>query len=579
MVPATEAHPEGLQLISKAVGPLPLLNRFLGRLHIERFFLKHVPAGDRRQRLAPAVGLGVLLRNILLARRPLYGLAEWASRFEPALLGLAAEAPPYFNDDRVGRCLDALFRSDRATLMTQIVVHAVEEFDLELTELHNDSTTVSFTGQYVQADGKPARGIPTHRITHGVNKDFRPDLKQLLFILTTTADGAVPIFSHVDHGNTTDDTTHIRTWESLRKLTGTADFLYVADCKLATAQNLSHIATHGGRFVTVIPATWREHAQFHAWLRSHAAPWVEVLRRPDPRRKDGPPDIYRGYEHRLRTSQGFRLLWYWSSQKETLDRAAREQRIATADKALQALAARVGAPRSRLKSLEQVSAAAQKILQEKQVERFIGAEVSLLEEARFSQATRGRPGPRTAYIRHTHQRPVLHWQSDAQALFDEARTDGVFPLITNDERLTLKEALEAYKHQPSLEKRHEQLKSVLDVRPMMLKNHLRIEAFLFLYFLALMTEALIERDIRARMRQLGIKKLPLYPEERPCAAPTTERLFELFADLRRHRLADETGRVHQRFYDKLTEPQRTVLRLFKLSPQEYLAAAEEPAAA
>jgi transposase len=172
----------------------------------------------------------VLLRNILLARRPLYCLAEWASRFEPALLGLPAEAPQYFNDDRVGRCLDALFRSNRATLMTEIVVHAVEEFDLDLTEIHNDSTTVTFTGQYVEANGKPAPGHQTHRITYGVNKDFRPDFKQLLFILTTTADGAVPIFSHVDHGNTTDDTTHIRTWESLRKLTGTADFLYVADC-------------------------------------------------------------------------------------------------------------------------------------------------------------------------------------------------------------------------------------------------------------------------------------------------------------------------------------------------------------
>lgn len=152
-------------------------------------------------------------------------------------------------------------------------------------------------------------------------------------------------------------------------------------------------------------------------------------------------------------------------------------------------------------------------------------------------------------------------------------------MLTNDEKLTLKEALEAYKHQPCLEKRHEQLKSVLDVRPVMLKNHLRIEAFLFLYFLALMTEALIEREIRARMRKLGIKRLPLYPEERACAAPTTERLFELFADLRRHRLVDETGCVHQRFYDKLTEPQRAVLQLFNISSQQYLSAAEQSAPA
>ena len=60
---------------------------------------------------------------------------------------------------------------------------------------------------------------------------------------------------------------------------------------------------------------------------------------------------------------------------------------------------------------------------------------------RFTQASRRRPGPRTAYIRHSHQHPVLHWHSDAQALPQEARTDGVFPLISNDETLTLKDAL------------------------------------------------------------------------------------------------------------------------------------------
>ena len=221
--------------------------------------------------------------------------------------------------------------------------------------------------------------------------------------------------------------------------------------------------------------------------------------------------------------------------------------------------------------------AVQKVLREKQVQRWIKAEVDVAEEESFTQAKRGRPGPQTAYVRHKHQRLSLRWQSNSQALLDETRTDGVFPLITNDEKLSVKEVLLAYKHQPALEKRHEQFKSVLKVRPMMLRNHLRIEAFLFLYFLALLTEALIEREARQQMRALNIKKLPLYPEERPCAAPTTERLFELFEDLRRHRLLDKTGRVHQRFYDETSEPQRAVLRLFKLSQRQYLSAAQKGA--
>jgi len=253
MAKSIDQSSQGIQLISKAVGPLPLLNRFLERLQIKDFLKKFVPAGDRRQRLAPATGLGVLLRNILLSRRPLYGLAEWAQRFDAPLLDLPSDAPEYFNDDRVGRCLDALFRTDRASLMTEIVVHAVQEFNLDLRELHNDSTTVTFTGQYPQADGTAEHGRPTHRITHGINKDHRADLKQLLFILTTTADGSVPIWAHVDHGNTTDDVTHIRTWDTLRKLTGTPDFLYVADCKLCSAPLRYRDTRNLGRARPILP--------------------------------------------------------------------------------------------------------------------------------------------------------------------------------------------------------------------------------------------------------------------------------------------------------------------------------------
>ena len=572
----TQAQFGNTQLRAKVVGPLPLLNRFIERLELDRFLGEMVPAGDRRQKLPPAVGLGVLLRNILIAREPLYELSEWSSRFEPALLGLEGNTAQYLNDDRIGRCLDALFRADRATLMTRIVVHAVREFGLELKQLHNDSTSVSFSGDYIEADGKPADdGRSTKQIAHGHNKDHRPDLKQLLFILTTTADGAVPIFCHVDDGNTADDTTHIRTWEALCKLVGGPMFLYIADCKLCSDPNLTYISQRDGRFVTVIPANWNEHKQFHEWMRTHTVPWEELLRRPNSRRKKGDPEVYYGYESPTRTKHGFRVLWYFSTQKAAIDRATRQHNITTAEKELESVAARIGTPYARLNTAEEVRAAAEKILAAKKAGRFIEFNVAFKEEERFTQAKAGRPGRNTPYIRQVHQRPELTWSTNAEALKEEARTDGIFPLITNDETLTLKDALTAYKHQPKLEKRFQQFKSVLDVRPVMLHNHLRIEALLFLYFLALMIEALIERDIRARMHQQKISVLRIYPEQRKCKAPTTARVFEVFSDLRRYRVIDETGSVRHRYYDELTELQRRVLSLFHISPRTYLSDAEE----
>ena len=42
-------------------------------------------------------------------------------------------------------------------------------------------------------------------------------------------------------GNTTDDTTHIPNWEGLREFLGKENFIYVADCKLCSAENLAYI--------------------------------------------------------------------------------------------------------------------------------------------------------------------------------------------------------------------------------------------------------------------------------------------------------------------------------------------------
>jgi len=56
MPKSTDKNTQALQLDSKVVGPLPLLNTFLERLQIERLLREFVPARDRRQKLAPAIG-------------------------------------------------------------------------------------------------------------------------------------------------------------------------------------------------------------------------------------------------------------------------------------------------------------------------------------------------------------------------------------------------------------------------------------------------------------------------------------------------------------------------------------------
>jgi hypothetical protein len=62
------------------------------------------------------------------------------------------------------------------------------------------------------------------------------------------------------------------------------------------------------------------------------------------------------------------------------------------------------------------------------------------------------------------------------------------------------------------------------------------------------------------MAARGIKKLPLYPEERECRAPSAERIIEAFGGLQRHLLRKD-DHVIQRFDPELTALQRTLLGL------------------
>src|SRR5215469_204217 len=86
--------------------------------------------------------------------------------------------------------------------------------------------------------------------------------------------------------------------------------------------------------------------------------------------------------------------------------------------------------------------------------------------------------------------------------------DGVFPLTTNAD-LDAKAVLRAFKYQPKLEKRHALLKSGLRVAPIFLKKNVRIEALMFVYFLAQLVCALLERQLRNAMRQRGLSEVQI----------------------------------------------------------------------
>jgi len=563
------SHEGAFDLQSLSLGGLPVINHFLRRLGVPALLGRYVPADDARLRLAPGVVLAAVVANLVVHREPVYALGEWAAPYDPALLRLGADEAALLNDDRVGRCLGRLFDADRASLLTELVLAAVEHFGIDVSQLHNDSTSVTFSGFYRKATGAPRGGKATAAITWGHNKDYRPDLKQLVWILTVSADGAVPIAYRVESGNTNDDTTHIGTWNGLVGLLGRADFLYVADCKLANRESMDHIASKGGRFVTVLPRSRREDKAFRAHAAEKAPGFVEIGRRPG-KRIDDPPEVCWGLEDGI-SDEGYRLVWIRSSTKTALDAKARADRIERAAQRLGDLNGRLAGPKSRLKTKVAVEEAVAAILDDTGTARWLATEITDKAEEHFRQEHRGRPGAQTRYRKVVRQYFGVSWSIREDQIVADAASDGCFPLITNDRSMTPAELLAAYKYQPNLERRHAQLKGTQLVAPVFLKDSARIEGLLCCHFIALVVQALIERQIRQAMAEEKTSTIPLYPEDRACGSPSAARVLEIFNGVARHRLLSN-GELVQVFEPTLTPLQVQVLELLGISPAAYTSA-------
>ena len=314
----------------------------------------------------------------------------------------------------------------------------------------------------------------------------------------------------------------------------------------------------GGHFITVLPRTRKEDARFKQWILRHPVAWELIWERAALRRKTDPPERFEAVEDPEPSAEGYRIVWYRSSEKWKRDQRAREEAIHTARSEIQRLRERVGS-RS-LKTREQVQATVDKILERTQTRPWVQVEILPRRRHTHKQVGPGRPGKDTRYVRQTTTlyEPVA--TVDLQKIQASAAADGIFPLVTDvpSESMSPLELLRIYKYQSFVEKRHEQLKTAAGVVPVNYKTPERIEAFLFLYFVAVTIHALLERQLRQAMQHRELRSIPLYPEERECRAPTADKILRLFEPLRRHRLL-AANRLVQTFWDPLSDVQKTVL--------------------
>jgi transposase len=490
---------------------------------------------------------------------PLYEIADWIGALDEKCLGLEPSQASLIHDDRVGQALDRFYQGRHKDVFFHLALRAIKVFELDCSQIHQDTTTVTFCGKYA------AWHVP-ELLTHGHNKDHRPDLKQLVLGLSVTADGSVPLVHKIYDGNQTDDRLHPENHQRLRQLLKSSDFIYVADCKLATEENLRRISDYGGRFVSVMPRTWKEDALFRQGIRDGQVQWDHLLSRKNNRKPDSKLDRYylaRG-QH---LAHGYRLLWIRSSQKAEQDAQTRARGLAKALEALKELQSRLNT--YRLKTHQAIHQAIGKILKESQTHNWIKCQISTHRAYQKHYGQSGRPSAsQKSKVTWKHHFSVS-FAIDQQAMDLEALSDGVFPIITNlaEKDVTAKRVLEIYKFQPFLEKRHSQIKTWQEVTPVLLKKDDRVVAYLHMHVMALMVATLIERQLRKTMKRRSIPSLPLYPEDRKCPYPTIFDIVRVFRGVERCEVVD--GHDVTLFPARLTPLQKQLLEMLEVPLSLY----------
>lgn len=538
----------------KQLDMLPMVKHYIGELGLHELFDKYVPNTNGSE-IRPAQVLCVMVMNIVAASKPLYHVDEWLTQYLDGKAEDMVQAGKY-NDDRLARSLDKLFYADRHSLMTEASSSVIKVHELEVERIHNDSTTVSFSGAYNAFEAGAVK------LDWGYNKDHRPDYKQIVFGLNITEDGHVPLSYQLFDGNRSDVTTHVPNWDGLREFLGREDFIYTADSKLCSTDTLEHIALNNGKFITIMPKNRKEVGEFYEKLQQGDKIDWQLAYQTENSRKKGCWITYQFYEGE-KSREGYRIVWIHSSSKEIQDRKTRERRIVKAEEGLEELSGRLN--KYYLKTRDQIKQAVDKVV--KKADEFI--EVEIIEEKTVKKVKvgRGRRGLNSKYKDQEHITYQLRWWRNDEAIKKAERSDGVFPLIDNTD-LPAPEVLKTYKKQPFLEKRFYTKKSVLEVAPVFLKKPRRIEAMMFLYFIALMIVSLIERNIRKEMVIQQVDKLRILPSRLSTKTPTWNNLCNFFQNVHLA-LITKGERILQSTIKGVTELHCWLLELLKVPRAVY----------
>src|SRR6266511_1617734 len=144
----------------RLLGSLPLIAQFARRLQIQPTIDRLCPSRSNALMTHGQVALAIIA-NRLTTPKAMYQILAWAQKW--GVRETWGILPDFLNDDRLGRCMDGIAPQIDA-IQGETLVHAVWQYELELSQLHWDLTSVVLRGEYppeeqAQEYAQPAYGF------------------------------------------------------------------------------------------------------------------------------------------------------------------------------------------------------------------------------------------------------------------------------------------------------------------------------------------------------------------------------------------------------------------------------------
>ncbi|MDQ4075371.1 MAG: IS1634 family transposase [Chloroflexota bacterium] len=446
--------------LTKWVGAVPLVLPILKRLQVAEIVDEHCRG---KEQVPHGTVVSALALNRLMAPQPLYKVGEWLGDtiLEDAL---DVEAEQLY-DSRLGRTLDDI-HPQLAAIWEEIVVQAVVQYNIDLSQVHYDITSIYFEGAYDASE----------TIDYGYSRDQRPDAKQRNLGLNVTGQDGIPLAYRVLAGRTADRTTPLENMQALQQLLERAhqvaparDFLLVSDRAMLDPSVLLAYQAQGVAWLGPLAADGSLRAVLPSV--SHEELDAQPLDyRPRSQPADEPPRYYGSLRRATVEQDGqavpLQLLVVKSHGKLKLDR----QRRATY---LQRLTER----------LDDI----QGMLNTRKYKRKAYA------QQQIDKACQGNPAQHVEIeLTGSDGNLPLAYRLNEQKLAEAEALDGRYLLGTNQHDLGAHQMLRRFKRQEVIERRIKTIKGPVALRPLFLHNEERIEGLVFVSMLALLLYTILE---------------------------------------------------------------------------------------